>query len=75
VGLIVSYDHPSRTMIFAAIGTFAIAGCLLAGGFNASRGRIGLLISAGLFGAIGFYWVFAAIWFKVRGSPFQGGNK
>jgi hypothetical protein len=70
VGFIINYRHPSRTMVFAAIGTLAVAGGFAVAGLTTDRGRIGLLISSGLFFAIGLYWVFAAIWFKIRGNPF-----
>src|SRR5665213_2604759 len=70
VGFIINYRHPSRTMVFAAIGTLAVAGGFAVAGLTADRGRIGLLISSGHFFAIGLHWVFAAIWFKIRGNPF-----
>jgi hypothetical protein len=73
VGLIVNYNHPSRTLVFMATGIFAIGGAVTAGALTTSKpgGLVIGLIVAGMTVALGGLILFGAVRFKIRGNPFE----
>ena len=72
VGLIVNYNHPSRTMLFMAVGTLAVGGVLAAAAVTGKPdGRVPGLVLAGVIAALALWFVFAAVWFAIRGNPFE----